>query len=164
MDENGTARYAMLRGTLSQKRFIQEVAGSNKAYSFRLFSEDATADSVLNVFESAIDALSWATILKQRNKPWQSVRYLSLGGVVQSNEQHLTQPIALQRLLEEQPTPKDIHLRLDNDDAGQAAAQGIYKWLTQAGYSVKIILPPKGKDYNDYLCLSQSQELSLRQK
>lgn len=164
-DEAGIARYAMLRGTLSFKRFIQEAAGSNKAYSFRLIDEKAKDDSVLHVFESAIDALSWATLLKQNGRDWQNERYLSLGGVAQGNGSFLTtMPIALQRLLENPGMPKEIHLRLDNDEAGKAASQAIYKQLTQAGYPAKIVPPPQGKDYNDYLCLKLADERLFQER
>ena len=51
-----TARYATLRGATTGNKFMREVRGSRKAYSFSISSDNLGA--VLNVFESAIDALS----------------------------------------------------------------------------------------------------------
>ena len=44
-----------------------------------------------------------------------------------------------------------ILLRLDNDYAGRMAAKALMAILTK-DYTVAVRLPPRGKDYNDYLC------------
>lgn len=172
-DTNGKPQYAMMRSTLSQKRFMQEVDGSNKAFSFRIPAEntlnysaqavDNNNNSTLHIFESAIDALSFATLLKNNGYDWRRESYLSLGGVAKSKEL----PIALQQFLQDYPAPAAIHLRLDNDEVGKTAAQAISSILLNDGYLVKNYLPPKGKDYNDYLCLIAGEAVpkeKLREK
>ena len=57
--------YAMQRGTLQDKRFVGEVVGSDKRYSFAVPMTPGDSPT-LCVFESAIDALSYLTLLKQR--------------------------------------------------------------------------------------------------
>lgn len=59
-DESGTPRYAALRSTNGS--FKIDAAGSDKRYSFRLLT-DKTATSV-HLFESAVDLLSYVTLLK----------------------------------------------------------------------------------------------------
>lgn len=72
--------YAMQRGTLQDKRFVGEVAGSDKRYSFAVPVTPGDG-MTLCIFESAIDALSYLTLLKQRGKDWRKANTLSLGGV-----------------------------------------------------------------------------------
>ena len=58
LDESGVAAYAFYRATTGD-RLMGEAAGSDKRYSFRI----NRAGSTLHVFESAIDLLSYATIV-----------------------------------------------------------------------------------------------------
>lgn len=64
--------YAALRGTLSHSRFVGEVGGSDKCYSFTI--SDHSSNTV-SVFESAIDALSFLTLAKLHHQPWRSLTY-----------------------------------------------------------------------------------------
>ena len=57
-DETGKAAYACYRAT-NGERIMGDAAGSDKKYSFRV----NRAGSTLHVFESAIDLLSYATIM-----------------------------------------------------------------------------------------------------
>lgn len=80
-DLNNNPRFATIRGS-SEKRFMYEASGSDKKYSFRLLSK--TSNNTVHVFESAIDLLSYATILKLGNKDYKLENLLSLSGVYQS--------------------------------------------------------------------------------
>ncbi len=73
-DETGNAAYAFYRATTGE-RLMGEAAGSDKRYSFRI----DRAGSTLHVFESAIDLLSYATIMKMRTGEWRAEPMLSLG-------------------------------------------------------------------------------------
>lgn len=42
-------------------------------------------------------------------------------------------------------------LRLDNDRAGRMAAKALMTVLPKS-YTIDARFPPRGKDYNDYLC------------
>ena len=95
--------YAMQRGTLQDKRFVGEVVGSDKRYSFAVPMTPGDSPT-LCVFESAIDALSYLTLLKQRGKDWRKANTLSLGGVGKKDQQL---PPALSRYL----TVSYTHLR-----------------------------------------------------
>lgn len=143
----GEIKFASLRGILG-KRFVQDVEGSEKQFNFSLPPKEIDTKNLL-VFESAIDALSHATLYKQSEADLSrdSFHRLSLGG---------TSPIALNQYLNDHPNINSIGLCLDNDEIGQRAANKIKNLLSENmkdKYSVKILPPPvgSGKDYNDLL-------------
>lgn len=77
MDRDGKARYANLRGIGSD--FIGDATGSDKHYSFGIPA--AEESDRLHLFESAVDLLSYGTLLKLYGKDWRSDNLLSLAGV-----------------------------------------------------------------------------------
>ena len=137
--------YAMQRGTLQDKRFVGEVVGSDKRYSFAVPMTPG-GSATLCIFESAIDALSYLTLLKQRGKDWHKANTLSLGGVGKEDRQL---PPALSRYLKAAPHITRIVLCLDNDEPGRKAAAVLKELLR--GYEVIDRPPVRGKDYNDLL-------------
>ena len=137
--------YAMQRGTLQDKRFVGEVVGSDKRYSFAVPMTPGDSPT-LCVFESAIDALSYLTLLKQRGRDWRKANTLSLGGVGKEDRQL---PPALSRYLKAAPHITRIVLCLDNDEPGRKAAAVLKELLR--GYEVIDRPPVRGKDYNDLL-------------
>ena len=139
-DGQGTPRYAMLRGT-DGGTFKIEAEGSDKRFSFSMPGTDDT----LMVTESAIDALSVATLLCRHGMKWRSPHYLSLGGI---SEKMSTVPRALVQYLNDHPSIRQIHLMLDNDKAGREAARHIAASLGES-YDVKTAFPAHGKDFND---------------
>ncbi|MEA4893992.1 MAG: DUF3991 and TOPRIM domain-containing protein [Oscillospiraceae bacterium] len=146
------AKYATLRGATTGNRFMREVSGSMKAYSFSISSEMPGA--VLNVFESAIDALSYLAQLKMQEQDWRSQSVLSLGGVfVMKKDGDRRMPVALESYLSIHRDVKEIILRMDNDAVGRAAAESIR--ATIETLTVTIELPEQGKDYNEWLMLQK---------
>lgn len=137
--------YAMQRGTLQDKRFVGEVVGSDKRYSFAMPMTPGDSPT-LCVFESAIDALSYLTLLKQRGRDWRKANTLSLGGIGKADRQL---PPALSRYLKAAPHITRIVLCLDNDEPGRKAAAVLKELLR--GYEVIDRPPVRGKDYNDLL-------------
>ena len=146
-DNGGTPKYAAMRGTLGQ--FKGEATGSDKHYSF-LLADDPKAESV-HLFESAIDAMSYATLLKITGRDWKQIPLLSLAGVFKTVRKDVV-PVALERFLKEHPQVKTILLHLDNDEIGRGAAAGIQSGL-QERYLIEDRPPPSGKDVNDYLLM-----------
>jgi len=146
-DESGIAAYAFYRATTGE-RLMGEAAGSDKRYSFRI----DRAGSTLHVFESAIDLLSYATIMKMRTGEWRAESMLSLGGVYapSANNKQSKLPIALENMTQNQTQINTIALHLDNDYAGRNAANNISMQLC-SNFAVRNESPPYGKDYNDYL-------------
>ena len=146
-DETGNAAYAFYRATTGE-RLMGEAAGSDKRYSFRI----DRAGSTLHVFESAIDLLSYATIMKTRTGEWRAEPMLSLGGVYapSTNNKQTKLPIALQNMTQNQTQINTIALHLDNDYAGRSATRSISEQLGNK-YIVRDEPPAYGKDCNDYL-------------
>lgn len=146
--DGNTPRYAALRGTYPHSTFMGEVAGSDKRFSFAI-PVRAGPRQTLCVFESAIDALSYLTVLKQDGQDWRKANTLSLSGVYGPNRRGRDKmPRALGEYLERNPM-KRIVLCLDNDNAGRRAAQSLQRLLTD--YLVLDNPPREGKDYNDLL-------------
>jgi hypothetical protein len=146
-DKAGVPRYATVRGT--RGNFKGDVSGSDKRYSFALGSKSAN----LHLFESAIDALSFATVEGIKDPDCFDGVLLSLSGVYKP-KWHIAEsalPPALAQYLESHPEAKNLHLHLDNDFAGQLAAETIMAILPKE-YAATDEPPPSGKDYNDCLC------------
>ena len=146
-DEAGKAAYACYRAT-NGERLMGDAAGSDKRYSFRI----NRAGSTLHVFESAIDLLSYATIMMMKTGEWRAEPMLSLGGVYApaTNSQRSKLPIALENATRNQTQINTIALHLDNDYAGRSATENISLHLRGA-FAVRDEPSPDGKDYNDYL-------------
>ena len=106
--------YATLRSSFSHSSFKRDVAGSNKQFCFP--SPDRVGTK-LNVFECAIDALSYLTQVKMQGSDWRQESILSLGGVYQSSPYKVPEiPMApCQGYLDRHPEVQEIVLRLDND-------------------------------------------------
>ena len=150
--EGELPRYATLRGTLSEKRFIGEVPGSDKRFSFAIPLK-ASSQTVC-VFECAIDALSYLTILKMRGQDWHKANCLSLAGIYRPGKGgRFRVPAALAQYLKDNPGVRQIVLCLDNDEPGRTASAAIKEALTD--YAVIDNPPRKGKDYNEYLQIRQ---------
>ena len=149
-DGTGTARYAMLRSTVSNSSFKIEQAGSNKAFGFCIKGSGQT----LYVCEAAIDALSVATLRKLGGRDWRKDSYLALGGVTASAEK---MPPALEGILQSFSFNRVV-LSLDNDEAGQRAARNIFTMLRQRYPQIELkVCVPQEKDFNDQLRFKRQQ-------
>ena len=144
-DQTGQPRYAALRGIVGD--FKGEAPGSDKRYSFAI-AENPDAPSV-HLFESAIDLLSYATLLKMKGRDWRQDTMLSLAGVFKQNQEFVI-PLALSQYLQDHSRVQTIHLHLDNDAVGRDAAEGIRNGM-QGQYEVLDQPPPRGKDVNEFL-------------
>lgn len=144
-DASGKMRYGALRGTVGD--FKGEVPGSDKHYSFAIPPDGSTGR--LHLFEAAIDAMSYATIFHMKGRSWRRDGLLSLAGVYRNSRQHVV-PMALQQYLSDHPEIRELHLHLDNDEVGRAAAAGIVNGLRNR-CTVLNEPPPYGKDVNELL-------------
>lgn len=159
LDNNNEPKYISARGT-RDIRYFKECRGSNKAYSFKLISDSGSNE--LHLFESAIDTLSYATIIKMHNKNWHDYNLLSLAGIYKPakdiNESKV--PVALDLFLKDNPNIKKIILHLDNDTPGRLSTSAIINKLKDK-YEV-IDAPSKiGKDINDFLIYLQKKNKNI---
>ena len=144
-DLKGQPRYAALRGIVGN--FKGEATGSDKRYSFSI-AENPSATGI-HLFESAIDLLSYATLMKMKGWDWRQDSFLSLAGVFKQKRRGVV-PLALSQYLHDHPSTKTIYLHLDNDEVGRDAAAGILEGLGNE-YTVVDRPPPYGKDVNELL-------------
>ena len=164
-DDEQNIKYAGCRST-NEKRIMRDAKGSSKKYSFRLVSKINNAS--LHIFESSIDLLSYATLLKLKGYEYQNQNLLALAGVYQpsNNIEQSKIPIAIQNFLDKNTNIKDIVLHFDNDRAGREATKALIIALNN--YIVYDIPAPYGKDINDYLCfklgLKKRQEIEQYKK
>ena len=160
LDRYNKPRYASLRGIGTD--FIGDASGSDKRFSFSIPAQGSTT---LHLFESAIDLLSYATLVKQHGGSWQRDHLVSLAGVYKPKEnlQESSLPLTLKRYLSEHPNIQRIVLRLDNDRAGGYMAKALVALLSDK-YIVSVQPPPKGKDYNDFLCMSLGIPITHRKE
>ena len=113
----------------------------------------------LYVFESPVDTLSRASLennFKNDKVAWKRKNYLSLAG---------TSDTALPFFLNKRTHIKEIVFCLDNDIAGQQAAEALSEKYHDKGFYVRIE-PPFYKDYNedliDYLTQKKKEKSSLQ--
>ena len=148
-DKYNIPRYAFKRAS-NNTRFMQEVEGSHKAFSFSLKSNKD--NNSIHVFESAIDLLSYATLLKLKGKEWYNENLISLGGVYKplKENEYKTLPISLNLYLNNNPNTNKIILHLDNDNAGRSSTEALIKMLENR-YKIIDEAVIYGKDVNDFL-------------
>ena len=162
-DNENNIKYAGCRST-NEKRIMRDAKGSTKDYSFRLTLNNK--DKSLHIFESSIDLLSYATLLKLKGYDYKNYNLLSLAGVYQPSKiiEQSKIPKAIQNFLEKNTNIEDIILHLDNDIAGRNATKALIIALNK--YNVYDIPVPIGKDINDYLCyklgLKKRQEIDIK--
>ncbi len=157
--ESGEMKYCSWRATDGTTK-RKDIAGSDKTYTFRLIAE-GKKDSVF-VFESAIDLLSYATILNENGGDYKAENLLSVSGIYAPNGsyENTKVPVSLTNFLLKNPGVKKVFLCYDNDDKGQRGAAALCHVLG-GRYEVKYTPPSDGsKDYNDYLMKIKNLEKS----
>ena len=163
-DNQHNIKYAGCRST-NEKKIMRDAKGSSKEFSFRLLSK--ITNNSIHIFESSIDLLSYATLLKLKGYDYQNQNLLALAGVYQSskNIENSKVPIAVQNFIDENKNIQDIVLHFDNDRAGRDATKALIIALNR--YNIYDIPAPYGKDINDYLCfklgLKKRQEIDQYQ-
>lgn len=160
-DNNHNIKYAGCRST-GEKRIMRDAKGSTKEYSFRMLSE-TNRDSI-HLFESSIDLLSYATLLKIKGYDWHNQNLIALAGVYQpaNKIEQSKVPITVLNFLNKNQNINQIVLHFDNDRAGRDATKAFIIALDNK-YDIYDIPAPYGKDINDYLCytlgLKNKQEI-----
>ncbi len=153
-------KYASLRSTLSDSTFLRDADGSDKRFSFSFTASNN--NGALVVTESAIDLLSYLTLMKQNRSDWRMVNAVSLTGIYKPREDAPTIPAALAEYLKDHSQIRRISLCLDKDRAGREAAQGIIAALPEL--EVTYHPPATGKDYNDMLCAVKGVKIKIRMR
>ena len=148
-DENNKVKFGCARAT-NPSRIMYDLKGSSKEYSFRLLSQEEA--NTVHIFESAIDLLSFATLIKNRGMDFRKFNFISLSGVYQTANkiEESKVPVVLKKYLENNKNICTIILHLDNDIAGRNATKAL-EFLLKKDYEVLDKPSSYGKDVNDYL-------------
>lgn len=144
LDGTGRIRSVMLRGCGPASTFKGEVPGSDKSYPFEITGRPGAKK--LYIFESAIDAMSHATIQKLVGADWENDVRIAMSG------NNTIAPIL--RVLEHSPALEELTFCLDADEAGAAQGRAYRKALIGAGFKedrIHFLSVPYGKDWNEYL-------------
>ena len=141
-DAHNKPRFACLRGTHGDCTFRGDCSGSNKRYGFTMAA--IVPSERLYIFESAIDAMSHASIenfYELDDDEWLYQHRLSLSG---------TTDTAIPFFLNQHDEVKELVFCLDNDPAGREAAVKMARKYADMGYVTRLELP-HCKDYNEDL-------------
>lgn len=144
-DPAGIIRYAGMRGTVTygNTSFKCDVAGNDKNYGVNIVKKDS---GELKVFESVIDCMSYMDLTNDYDS-----NKLVLGMVADN---------PLEQFLKDYDHIRKISFCLDNDEAGlnsvysnfDASGNAGYKEKYEnMGYTCQVEIPPKGKDWNEFL-------------
>jgi hypothetical protein len=156
LDDAGAPAYAFKRSTLSVSTFASEAGGSNKKYCFKLpFPGDT-----MFLFESAIDLLSYASLIKMQKQDWRQNTYLALGGVQKLTNDRL--PPAVEHVLTSRPNLARAVICFDNDRAGYEAGFAIQTLLENRSVKTVLYLPKNGKDWSEYLMLLRNLPVNVK--
>lgn len=157
-DEKGTLKHCCSRATDGSSG-KKDMAGSDKRYAFRLATNEE--NHTVRVFESAIDLMSYATMLKDLGKDYHMENLISLSGIYLPKKQieETKMPMPIEHYLVTHPNTKRICLYLDKDFAGQRGAEALQIILGEK-YEVRYLPPPDGKDYNDYLTMKKKNQIN----
>lgn len=149
LDDDGIPRHCSVRAT-DGTAVKKDAAGSVKRFSLRITAGDNTKP--LRVFESAIDLLSFATLMQESGRDYKRENLLSLSGLYLPKValEDSKVPAAMQRFLKEFPKIKIVILHFDNDFTGRRCAAGMQTVLGKQ-YEVKFVPAPVGKDFNEFL-------------
>lgn len=137
-DKAGNPRHAHKRGSGSQSTYKGNAEGSSPEYSFHW---NGTSDKIF-LFESPIDMLSY---ISMNPHEWQKNTYAAACSVADR---------VLFQCLRDNPNIREVYLCLDNDSAGQNAANRISDKLFVQGYHSEILIPTH-KDWNEDLIALQ---------
>ena len=150
-DEQGTAKFGSVRGTLTERKYRGDCKNSDKRYAFHQMGTDTAR---LYIFEAPIDLLSHCTLtdMAYGNGAYTGQTRLALCG---------SSDVALESFLERHQEVKVLHFRLDNDEAGRAAVEKDTSKYRERGYEVKAVFS-QSKDVNEDLINKVSSSKARR--
>ena len=151
---DGEPNFATFRGTLSERKFLGDIKGSDYTHDFYV---NNGAEKLI-VTESVIDAMSVMSILKGQGVEFQKYDYLVQAGT-QKYDAVLTQ-------LEEHPKVNEVLLAMDHDIAGVKGMQKVKElvWEFPEKRKVSIHVPdPQYKDWNEVLSTAMRKMQPLEQ-
>lgn len=151
---DGEPNFATFRGTLSERKFLGDIKGSDYTHDFYI----SNGAEKLIVTESVIDAMSVMSILKGQNHDFQGYDYLVQAGT-KKYDAVLTQ-------LQEHPEVNEVLLAMDHDIAGVKGMQKVQELIVEFPEERKVSIhvpDPQYKDWNEVLSTAMRKMQPLEQ-
>lgn len=151
---DGEPNFATFRGTLSERKFLGDIKGSDYTHDFYV---NNGAEKLI-VTESVIDAMSVMSILKGQNHDFQGYDYLVQAGT-KKYDAVLTQ-------LQEHPEVNEVLLAMDHDIAGVKGMQKVQELIGEFPEERKVSIhvpDPQYKDWNEVLSTAMRKMQPLEQ-
>lgn len=153
-DENSQPVFACKRGTNTERRFVGDVANSDYSKGFFI---DNHADKLV-VSEAVIDTMSIMQIIDAKGIDYTAYDYLPLCGATKFEA-------VMSRMKER--AYKEVHLALDDDEAGRANIEEIKKLISEhlpGAEEIQIFanLPEYTKDWNEEIKYAFSHQIGCR--
>lgn len=152
--EHGEPNFATFRGTLSERKFLGDIKGSDYTHDFYI----SNGAEKLIVTESVIDAMSVMSILKGQNHDIHGYDYLVQAGT-KKYDAVLTQ-------LQEHPKVNEVLLAMDHDIAGVKGMQKVQELIGEFPEERKVSIhvpEPQYKDWNEVLSTAMRKMQPLEQ-
>lgn len=145
-----TEKFACVRGTNTEKRFVRDCDGCD--YDECFFFKGHENASTLIVTESVIDVMSIMSLYAKENIRFSNFAYLALSGTnkLSSLFYHLDREVGI----------KKVVLGFDNDEAGERAYKMAEEGLAEYNVQCMKAFPPSKKDWNEYLCWKNKKTIS----
>ncbi len=153
--------YASYRSIMGKERKC--VCGSDKRWTFRIKNYQSNS---LHVFESAIDCMSYMSLMKMAGIDYTKEDFLSIEGAsgLGKSITKSALPIALETYLANVKDIKTIHLHFDNDDAGQQVTEKVIYHLKDKYEVTDERIEDRYKDVNEFLVAMSKEQKEKGEK
>lgn len=149
--DQGKPAFVSLRGTNTNLRFVLDAEGSDYNIGIRIVNGSVQ----LIAFESAIDCMSFMSILKSKNIPLSDYDYLITSG--SAKMEALFAHIRLFHI-------QNVILAYDNDIGGKKGVNAVKTRARELGVNVSIVpcFPEQNKDWNDVIIQARQHKIPFK--
>lgn len=163
-DEKGLPKFAEYQ-SIYREDIRGTIKGSDRRFGFKMEGISEAENSFsegLHVFETPLDLLSYATLIKMTGQPWEKVNLLALTGIFKSKYNgRMMMPLALKEYLCIHPEVHSIYLHFEESERGHEAAIATEQALAQVkvqNYGVLKVGMQGVRTVNEYLLMMLKQK------
>lgn len=163
-DMKGIPRFAEYQ-SIYREDIRGTIKGSDRRFGFKMkgISEAGSGfKEGLHVFETPLDLLSYATLVKMGGQMWEKLNLLALTGIFKSKYNgRMMMPLALKEYLYAYPEVYNIYLHFEESRRGHEAANATEQALAQVkvqNYGVLKVGMQDVRTVNEYLLMMLKQK------